>query len=235
MSRPGHAPGPPLEAVHRVRVGLELPEEPPSGKPLDDVPADLDQRHSQVLAALGTLALSLATLGLPLPSYYDTPDQFIAEIRKTAPNGDLDALIEKTVGAAPNVEAARAQVQQAKENLAEADLDLSYTSIRADIDGYISNRNVNPGDRVAQGQRLLAIRSFRDTWVDANFKETQLDPIRIGQPVDLYVDAYPGKVFRGRVSGFSPGTGASTAIFPLRCEAPRRGPRRDRAVPWADT
>ncbi len=95
-----------------------------------------------------------------------------------------------------------------------ARLNLSYCEIRADIDGFISNRSVNPGDRVASGQRLLAIRAFDDTWIDCNFKETQLEPIRIGQPVDLTLDAYPGKVFRGRVSGFSPGTGSSTALLP---------------------
>ena len=67
---------------------------------------------------------------------------------------------------------------------------------------------------MTQGERLMAIRSLEHVWVDCNFKETQLEPIRIGQPVDLRVDAYPGKVFRGRVSGFSPGTGAATALLP---------------------
>ena len=60
----------------------------------------------------------------------------------------------------------------------------------------------------------MAIRSLEHVWVNCNFKETQLEPIRIGQPVNLRVDAYPGKVFRGRVSGFSPGTGAATALLP---------------------
>ncbi len=67
---------------------------------------------------------------------------------------------------------------------------------------------------MTQGERLLAIRSFKDIWIDCNFKETQLEPIRIGQRVELRVDAYPGRVFRGRVSGFSPGTGAATALLP---------------------
>ena len=91
---------------------------------------------------------------------------------------------------------------------------LSYCRIFADIDGIISNRSVNPGDRVTQGQRLMAIRSLDDFWIDCNFKETQLEPIRIGHPVEIRVNAYPDKVFRGRVTGFSPGTGAVTALLP---------------------
>jgi membrane fusion protein (multidrug efflux system) len=62
----------------------------------------------------------------------------------------------------------------------------------------------------------MAIRSFHEVWIDGNFKETQLEPIRIGLPVAIRVDAYPGKVFRGRVTGFSPGTGATTALLPAQ-------------------
>ena len=205
-----------LEEVHRVRAGLEIPEEPSAGKNLDDVPPDLDQHHSSVTAALGALALSVAEIGLPLPSYWETPDEFIKVLRGKAPSGDLDKLAELTVAAAPGVLTAQAQVKQAEEALAQARLELSYCEIRSDIDGFVSNRNVNPGDRVTQGQRLMAVRSDHDIWIDANFKETQIAPIRIGHPVDLYFDAYPGRVFHGRVSGFNPGTGASTALFPAQ-------------------
>ena len=205
-----------LEEVHRTRAGLELPEDPGGGKPLDDVPAGLDQKHSSVLAALGAFTLSLAEVGLPLPRFYTSPDEFIAEIRKTAPGGDIDALVAQTIDKAPGVETARAQVRQAEEVRNQAKLERSYCEVRAEIEGFVSNRNVNPGDRASQGQKLLAVRSFHDVWVDANFKETQLEPIRIGHPVDLYVDAYPGKVFKGRVSGFNPGTGSALSLFPAQ-------------------
>ena len=95
-----------------------------------------------------------------------------------------------------------------------ASLNLEYCRIFAEIDGFVSNRSVNPGDRVAAGQRLLAVRSLEEVWVDCNFKETQLDLIEIGQPVDLYFDAYPGKVFQARVTGFNAGTGSSLALLP---------------------
>ena len=204
-----------LGRIEQIRAELELPEETDPAK-MADAPADLDQVHSSVRAALGQLALNLADFNVPQPRYDQTPNDYTAEIRKLAPGGDMDALIEEKVRTAPTVEAAQAQVLQAKTQLAEADLNLSYCEIRADIDGFVSNRSVNPGDRVSPGQRLLAVRSRDEVWIDCNFKETQLEPLRIGQPVDVSVDAYPGKLFRGRVSGFSPGTGASMALLPAQ-------------------
>jgi membrane fusion protein (multidrug efflux system) len=63
----------------------------------------------------------------------------------------------------------------------------------------------------------MAIRSLKDIWVDANFKETELRDLRIGQPVDLYVDMYGGRrVFKGRVSGFTMGTGSTLALLPAQ-------------------
>ena len=204
------------EQIRKIRSGLEVAEEPPAGKPLDDLPPDLDQKHSSVLAALGTFVYTLAQVGIPLPGFYESPEDFIKRIRGMAPGGDLDALVEQTVLKAPAVEASRATVAQAEQNLAQSELNLSYCGIFAEIDGFVSNRNVNPGDRVAQGQRLLAIRSSEEVWIDCNFKETEIEPIRIGQPVDLHVDAYPDKVFQARVTGFNPGTGSSLALLPAQ-------------------
>ena len=203
-----------VEQIRKIRAALEIPETPPDGKPWDDLPPKLEQTHSSVLAALGTYAYSLAELGLPLPKFYESPEDFLARVRANAPNGDVDALIEQTVLKAPAVESASSRVRQAEQDLALADLNLSYCKVFADIDGFVSNRNVNPGDRVAQAQRLLAIRSSEEVWIDCNFKETQIEPIRIGHPVDLRVDAYPDKVFKARVTGFNPGTGSSLALLP---------------------
>ena len=89
--------------------------------------------------------------------------------------------------------------------------------IVAEIDGVVTRRNVNPGDYVQIGQNLMAVRSLHDIWVDANFKETQLGDLRIGQAVDLYVDMYGGRhVFKGRVSGFTMGTGSTLALLPAQ-------------------
>jgi membrane fusion protein, multidrug efflux system len=79
----------------------------------------------------------------------------------------------------------------------------------------VTSRNVNPGNNVQAGQTLMAVRSLNDIWVDANFKETQLRYLRIGQPVDLYVDMYGDRhVFKGRISGFTEGTGSTLSLLP---------------------
>ena len=94
-------------------------------------------------------------------------------------------------------------------------LNLRYCDVIADTDGVITRRNVNPGNDVLVGQSLMAIRSLNENWVDANFKETELRDLRIGQPVDLYVDMYGGRrVFPGRIAGFTIGTGSTLALLP---------------------
>ena len=116
---------------------------------------------------------------------------------------------------APDIKQAEAKLEVAKRDLDQAELDLRYCDVLAEIDGVITRRNVNPGDNVQVGQALMAIRSLDEIWVDANFKETQLGDLRIGQPVDLYVDMYGGRhVFKGRISGFTQGTGSTLALLP---------------------
>ena len=85
----------------------------------------------------------------------------------------------------------------------------------AEIDGVITRRNVNPGNNIVVGQSLMAIRSLTEIWIDANFKETQLADMRIGQSVDLDVDMYGSRQrFKGRISGFTMGTGSTLALLP---------------------
>ena len=92
---------------------------------------------------------------------------------------------------------------------------MRYCDVVAEIDGVVTRRNVNPGNNVVVGQSLMAIRSLTEIWVDANFKETQLADLRIGQPVDLDVDMYGSRqMFKGRISGFTMGTGSTLALLP---------------------
>src|SRR5262249_40930272 len=131
------------------------------------------------------------------------------------PEGDKSAGegLEKVVEAAPAVKVARAAVARAEKQLADSRLRLSYTEIRSEIAGYVQDRRGNPGTRLRAGQTLLSIRPAY-VWIAANYKETQIKDLRIGMPVDLYVDAYPHRVFHGRVAGFSPGTGLSQSLLP---------------------
>ncbi len=129
--------------------------------------------------------------------------------------GDIDRTFARLAADAPAVKQAQAKLESANRDLAQAQLDLRYCDIIAEIDGVITRRNANPGDYVQIGQNLMAIRSLREIWIDANFKETQLRDLRIGQPADLYVDMYGGRqVFKGRVSGFTMGTGSTLALLP---------------------
>ena len=116
---------------------------------------------------------------------------------------------------APAVKQAEAKLEVAQRDLAQAELNLRYCDIISEIDGVVTRRNVNPGNFVQVGQNLMAVRSLTEIWVDANFKETQLGDLRIGQPVDLSVDMYGGRqIFKGRISGFTEGTGSTLALLP---------------------
>jgi membrane fusion protein (multidrug efflux system) len=202
-----------LAEVYQVRASLGLPALPDGGKGLDRVPPDLDQTFSSVLVAQADLIQSAAQLGV-IHSYDQSPKEMVEQFER---QGDVDRIFARLEAEAPAVKQAEAKLEFAKREFAQAELDLRFCDIVAKIDGVVTRRNVNPGDYVQIGQNLLAIRSLREIWVDANFKETQLDDIRIGQPVDLYVDMYGGRhVFKGRVSGFTMGTGSTLALLPAQ-------------------
>ena len=109
---------------------------------------------------------------------------------------------------------ASAQVTAARAALASAELQLSYTNVTAPIDGVISKKSVNVGDTLAVGQPVMAVASTTDLYVVANLKETQITNVRVGQPVEIKVDAYPGHTFTGTVVSLSAATGATFALIP---------------------
>ena len=200
-----------LAEVYQIRVSLGLPAEPDGGGDLGQVPADLDETFSSVLQAQAALIQSAAQLGV-VHSFEQGPKAMLDDFYK---QGDVDTTFARYAADAPAVKQAEAKLEAAGRDLAQAELDLRYCAITADIDGVVTRRNVNPGNFVQVGQNLMAIRSLNEIWVDANFKETQLRDLRIGQPVDLFVDMYGGKhVFKGRVAGFTMGTGSTLALLP---------------------
>jgi membrane fusion protein (multidrug efflux system) len=204
-----------LADVYQIRATLGLPAEPHGGD-LGQVPTDLDQTYSAVRQAQADLIQTAAKLGVA-HSYDQTPRQMLQAFEKSDPSGDVDVIFDRIAAEAPAVKEAEAKLETANRNLAEAELNLRYCDVVADIDGVITRRNVNPGNNVQVGQGLMAVRSLSDVWVDANFKETQLRGLRIGQPVDLYVDMYGDRrVFKGRVSGFTMGTGSTLALLPAQ-------------------
>ena len=205
-----------LENVYQIRAALGLPAVPPKGENLAEVPPDLDQTFAAVLQAQADLIQSAAQLGI-FHSFEETPKQMLDKFMKRAPHGNIDLLFAQLAEEAPEVKQAEAKVQQAERDLQVAQLNLGYCDVVAEIDGVITRRNVNPGNNVEVGQGLMAIRSLREVWVDANFKETQLSDLRIGQRVDLYVDMYGKRhIFKGRISGFTMGTGSTLALLPAQ-------------------
>jgi len=106
-------------------------------------------------------------------------------------------------------------VKQAAAKLRESYLAAQRASVLAPVTGYVAKRSVQLGEQVAPGAPLLAIVPLADVWVDANFKETQLEYVRIGQPATLTSDLYGGAVtYHGTVIGLGPGTGSAFALLP---------------------
>lgn len=137
-----------------------------------------------------------------------------AEATRGSASGDLgaaEAIVRgTTVNTAPDVAAAEARLEKAK-------LDLARTVIRAPVDGIVTNRQVQVGQRIAAGAPIMVIVPIATAYVDANFKESQFGDIRIGQPVELTSDFYGGDVvYRGKVVGIAGGTGAAFSLIPAQ-------------------
>ncbi|XWJ92701.1 HlyD family efflux transporter periplasmic adaptor subunit [Phytobacter ursingii] len=118
--------------------------------------------------------------------------------------------INATVETNPEVMLAKAKVEQAQ-------VDLARTVIKAPVDGVIARRQVQVGQRVQNGERLMSVVPLHDVHVDANFKEVELRHVKIGQPVDVTADIYGDKVvYHGVVSGVSGGTGSAFSMIPAQ-------------------
>ncbi|HYG36644.1 MAG TPA: HlyD family secretion protein, partial [Clostridia bacterium] len=109
--------------------------------------------------------------------------------------------------------AAQAQEKVAQANLQDAELQLSYTDILAPTAGRVGKKNLETGNRVQPGQALLALVQ-PEVWLTANFKETQLAHVRPGQMAEIRLDAFPDRIFSGRVESLSPASGSQFALLP---------------------
>lgn len=128
--------------------------------------------------------------------------------QKRAAATDAQAALAQT-----QIETARAGVDKARALLDKALLDLSYTQLKASVDGRVTKKAVEPGDYVQVGQAVMNLVRD-DLWVVANFKETQLKGMKPGQKVDITVDAYPDRNFQGHVDSLQAGTGAVFSLLP---------------------
>src|SRR5271167_307102 len=141
----------------------------------------------------------------------------VAESRIEQANAELkNAHVTPNVVAATKAraESADAQTLRYKAALDQAQLNLSYTTIVAPVDGVVGKRSVQVGDNIGVGQDLMAIVPLNDVWVTANFKETQLTHMRPGQPVKIKVDTYGGRKWDGHISNIGGATGAIFSLLP---------------------
>jgi len=171
---------------------------------LERAEADLARRHA--IAASG--AVSTEELGHALDAVKAARDALTAAQKSLAAGA---ALVGRTgVPDNPDVRAAATQVERAW-------LNVQRTSVRAPVSGYVARRSVQLGERISPGGPLLAIVPLERLRVDANFKEVQLNRMRIGQPVRVISDLYGGQVeFHGTVEGLGLGTGAAFALLPAQ-------------------
>ncbi|WP_267397203.1 MULTISPECIES: HlyD family efflux transporter periplasmic adaptor subunit [unclassified Sphingomonas] len=162
----------------------------------------------ELTSATNALAAARASLEQARAAVAQASSQRGAAAGNLAAN---QALIQGTsVANAPDVLMAEARVRQAR-------LDLDRTVIRAPIDGVVANRTIQIGQRIAPGATIMRIVPVGQVYVDANFKEGQLEKVKPGQPVTLTSDLYGGSVdYHGRVAGFSGGTGSAFALIPAQ-------------------
>lgn len=129
-----------------------------------------------------------------------------AQANQSAAEKQLPVLRAQRASAVAQVDAADAQIQQAQ-------VALDRTVIAASVDGYVTNLSAVKGTYAQPGQVLMALVP-RDVWIVANFKETQLADMRPGQPVDVSIDAYPGRTFKAHVDSIQAGSGTAFSLLP---------------------
>jgi membrane fusion protein, multidrug efflux system len=110
--------------------------------------------------------------------------------------------------------AAQSDLVLAESRLEQARLQLSYTQIKAPTKGYITKKNVEVGNQIQAGQPLAALVPLEHLWIVANYKETQLAKVKVGQKVHIKADTFPGKKINGRVQSLMAGTGSAFSLFP---------------------
>jgi membrane fusion protein (multidrug efflux system) len=166
--------------------------------------ADFDRASSLAAKSYGSQAT--------LDAARAARDQAVASLA-SAKAGVVQADANVEVLKAQSVEAAR-QADELKVAEQKAARDLTFTKIAAPIDGLVANTNVQLGDLVSAGKRLMSIVPLDQVYVDANFKETQVGPLKIGDKASITVDALPGQLFEGKVSGIAGGTGSVFTLLP---------------------
>lgn len=129
-------------------------------------------------------------------------------------NSQKNAAQTQVASAQQQINVAKTQIEQRKAELELTKLQLSYAVVTAPMSGQVSRKNVQLGQLVNAGQPLMSLVDDANVWVVANFKETQIGKMKVGQKVTIHVDAYPGKDFEGTIESFAGATGAKFSLLP---------------------
>jgi membrane fusion protein (multidrug efflux system) len=158
------------------------------------------------------LAATGAETSERLSELTSTRDQALATL--AANTAAVDAAETQIAATTAQIAQARAQLEAAEASARQAHLDLQDTVVRSVLAGKVGDRSVRVGQYVQPGTRMLSVVPVQSTYLTANFKETQVGHMRVGQPVILHVDALPDTDLHGVVDSFAPGTGAQFALLP---------------------
>lgn len=179
--------------------------------------ATLESARKRAAAAEAQVAEAKAAQSAAEGSFQQSQAQVLtAQAQVGEASGRLaaaNAAPQEVAASQSQVATAGADIAQAQAAVEQAELNLSYTKIYAPEDGRATRKSVEEGAFVQIGQALMAIVPD-EFWVVANFKETQLAEMRTGQPVEIKVDAYPGKMFKGHVDSIQSGTGSRFSVMP---------------------
>jgi membrane fusion protein (multidrug efflux system) len=166
---------------------------------------DLDRYHA--LTALNVSAVAQQQYDKARADAAQTAAQRDSALRQA------QARLDQVSASRTQVAAGKGVVDAARSQIAQANITENYTRIAAPVDGHVAQLSVAKGNYVQPGSELFAIVPLR-VWITANFKETQLALMRPGQPVDIAVDACPGKTLKGHVDSIQRGAGQAFAILP---------------------
>jgi membrane fusion protein, multidrug efflux system len=166
--------------------------------------ADFDQRTSAADVAQAGVAAARQRVEQKR-SQVATAQTRLAETRQNAPR--------QLVAREANLQVRKANLELAQAQLRQAQLNLSYARIVAPGPGIIGRKSVNPGEHVQVGQQLMAMTVTSDLWVTANFRETQVEGMRVGQPATIHVDAID-RDYAGKVVSFAGATGSRYSLLP---------------------
>jgi membrane fusion protein (multidrug efflux system) len=138
----------------------------------------------------------------------------VLQQQKNQASRSSSAVSSQTTATGQQIGVANSVIKQREADVDDAKLNLSYTTIIAPTDGLVSKVNIQPGQYIQAGQSLFSVVVNRNIWVVANFKETQLRKMKVGQKVIVHADAFPDHDFQATVASYSPATGARFALLP---------------------